>query len=110
MAGTYSYPHLKPYLTTTNPRIKVLQGHDDPKTGHDDWTNQSDQGAFHAKKIPFLYFGVEDHKDYHRSTDEYSRINKEFYVDAANAILEIIHNVDKNITIQKHFRDRQIMN
>ncbi|HEY0896360.1 MAG TPA: M28 family peptidase [Sphingobacteriaceae bacterium] len=110
VAGTYSYPHLKPYLLTSNPKIKVLQGHDDPKTGHDDWTNQSDQGAFHAKKIPFLYFGVEDHKDYHRSTDEYSRINKGFYVDAASAILEIINNLDKNITIQKHFRDRQIMN
>lgn len=110
VAGAFPYPHLKPYLLTTNPRIKVLQGHDDPKLGHDDWTNQSDQGAFHAKKIPFLYFGVEDHKDYHQPTDEYSRINKTFYVDAANAILEIINNVDKNITAQKYFRDRLIMN
>lgn len=110
VAGTFPYPHLKPYVMTSNSRIKVLQGHDDPKTGHNDWTNQSDQGAFHAKKIPFLYFGVEDHKDYHQSTDEYQNINKEFYVDAAQAILEIINNFDKNITAQKLFRDKQIMN
>jgi Zn-dependent M28 family amino/carboxypeptidase len=110
VAGTFSYPHLKPYLLTTNSKLKVLQGHDDPKLGNDDWTNQSDQAAFHARKIPFLYFGVEDHKDYHKPTDEYRNINRTFYADAAQAILEIINNLDKNITAQKHFRDRQIMN
>lgn len=110
VAGGFLYPHLKPFLITSNPRIKVLQGHDDPKLGHDDWTNQSDQGAFHARKIPFLYFGVEDHPDYHKSTDEFRKINKQFYIDASQAILEIINNYDKGITAQKHFRDRQIMN
>jgi len=110
VAGGFSYPHLKPFLITTNPKIKVIQGHDEPKLGHDDWTNQSDQGAFHAKKIPFLYFGVEDHQDYHKSTDEYRNINKQFYIEATQAILEIINNYDKNNTIQKQFRNRQIMN
>ena len=110
VAGAFSYPQLKPFLVTTNPKIKVLQGHDDPKLGSDDWTNQSDHGAFHARKIPFLYFGVEDHKDYHKSTDEYRNINKQFYIDATQAILEIINNYDKNITVQKQFRERQIMN
>lgn len=110
VAGTFPYPHLKPYIMNSNSKIKVLTGHDDPKQGHDDWTNQSDQGAFHAKKIPFLYFGVEDHKDYHKHTDEYQNINKEFFVDAANAILEIVNNYDKNITAQKLFKDRRKMN
>lgn len=103
--GTFKYPQLKPYFTTTNPNIKVLFGHDDPKLGRDDWTNQSDQGAFNAKNIPFIYFGVEDHKDYHKATDEFKNINKTFFVDAANAIQEVIINIDKQRDIQAIFRE-----
>ena len=91
--GTFKYPELKPFFVTTNPNIKVLFDHDDPKLGRDYWTNQSDQGAFNAKNIPFSYFGVEDHKDYHKATDEFQNINKTFFVDAANAIQEIIVNL-----------------
>jgi Zn-dependent M28 family amino/carboxypeptidase len=103
--GTFKYPELKPYFITTNPNIKVLFGHDDPKLGKEDWTNQSDQGAFNAKNIPFLYFGVEDHKDYHKATDDYQNINKAFFVDAANAIQEVIINIDKQRDIRAIFRE-----
>lgn len=107
--GTYHYPVLKSHVVSTNPNIKILFGHDVPGTGKEDWTKQSDQGAFNAKKIPFLYFGVEDHADYHRPTDDFSRINKEFYQNAVNAILEVVQNIDKSVTIQKIFRDKLIM-
>ncbi|TCC91874.1 M28 family peptidase [Pedobacter frigiditerrae] len=104
-AGTFKYPQLKKYLITTNPNLKMLLGHDDPKLGSDDWTNQSDQGAFNAKNIPFIYFGVEDHKDYHKATDEFKNINKTFFIDAANAIQEVIVNIDKQRDIQAIFRE-----
>ncbi|TKC06608.1 M28 family peptidase [Pedobacter polaris] len=105
-AGTFKYPELKSYLITTNGNLKLLLGHDDPKLGQDDWTNQSDQGAFNAKNIPFIYFGVEDHKDYHKATDEYQNINKTFFIDAANAIQEVIVNIDKQRDIQSIFREK----
>lgn len=104
--GTFKYPELKKYFTITNPDIKVLLGHDDPKQGNDDWTNQSDQGSFNAKNIPFIYFGVEDHKDYHKASDEYQNINKKFFNDAAEAILTIINNIDKERDIQQIFREK----
>jgi len=107
--GTFKYPQLKPFLITTNPNLKLLLGHDDPKLGHDDWTNQSDQGAFNAKNIPFIYFGVEDHKDYHKATDEFQNINKTFFIDAANAIQEIIVNIDKQRSIQTIFKENLMM-
>lgn len=103
--GTFKYPQLKPFLISSNPNLKLLLGHDDPKLGHDDWTNQSDQGAFNAKNIPFIYFGVEDHKDYHKATDEYQNINKQFFIDAANTIQEVIINIDKQRDIQAIFRE-----
>ena len=109
VAGTWHYPLLKAHVNNTNPEIKLLFGHDDPKLGKDDWTNQSDQGAFHARKIPFLYFGVEDHADYHRPTDDYSRIHKDFYQNVVNLILEVVKNIDKSVTIQQIYRDKLIM-
>ena len=109
VAGTFKYPNLKKYVDTTRKDIKVILGHDDPKLGHDDWTNQSDQGAFNAKNIPFLYFGVEDHKDYHKATDEYSTITKQFFSNAANAVLEVVKSIDKQSGIQQSLKDKMIM-
>ena len=100
-SGTFGHPELAPFITTTNPGLKLLLGHDDPKTGHDDWTNQSDQGAFNKVGIPFIYFGVEDHKDYHKETDEFSTVTKPFFIAASDAILEVIKNVDKAISVNK---------
>lgn len=96
--GTFAYPELKKYVTATVPGVKLLLGHDDPKLGHDDWTNQSDQGAFAAKKIPFLYFGVEDHKDYHKATDEFSTINTTFYTAAVKTVLGVAVRYDRATT------------
>jgi Zn-dependent M28 family amino/carboxypeptidase len=107
--GTFKYPTLKNYFYTTNPDLKVLFGHDDPKLGKDDWTDQSDQASFNNKNIPFIYFGVEDHKDYHKASDEYQNINKKFFIDASNAILEIINNLDKERDIQQLFHENQRM-
>jgi Zn-dependent M28 family amino/carboxypeptidase len=109
VCGTFSYPQLKPYIYTSVPNIKILTGHDDPATGREDWTDQSDQAAFHEKKIPFLYFGVEDHKDYHKASDEYKNINNTFFINATKAILEIIENIDKKRDMQKEFRDTHKM-
>ncbi|MCC7291645.1 MAG: M20/M25/M40 family metallo-hydrolase [Phycisphaerales bacterium] len=47
------------------------------KFDHPEWTYQSDHYVFFAEKIPFIYFGVEDHPDYHRPTDTADKINRE---------------------------------
>lgn len=105
-AGTFTNPQLKKYLTHTQPNVKIMLGHDNPEFNVDDWTNQSDQGAFHAKGIPFLYFGVEDHKDYHKASDKFQNIQPAFFIDAAEAILEIVDNVDKDRDIQSMYKQK----
>nr|WP_199158939.1 M28 family peptidase [Pedobacter sp. ASV2] len=109
VCGTFKYPELKKYVVNNNPKIKVLLGHDDPKLGHEDWTNQSDQGAFNSKNIPFLYFGVEDHKDYHQSTDKFETITQSFFNDAANAVLEVAKNVDRQTGLQLSLKNKTMM-
>jgi Zn-dependent M28 family amino/carboxypeptidase len=94
-AGTHLFPGLQKFLINPGQKIKLIAGHDNPKSRRSDWTQQSDEGAFYDKGIPFIYFGVEDHADYHKPTDDYENINKEFYINAVDVILEIIKRVDK---------------
>jgi Zn-dependent M28 family amino/carboxypeptidase len=65
--------------------VKLLMGHDEG-SGGDDWTNLSDHSAFNQKGIPFLYIGVEDHADYHQTTDTYQKINYSSYIENCNMI------------------------
>jgi Zn-dependent M28 family amino/carboxypeptidase len=95
VAGTYHYPELKPYVERVRDgaRVSLPFGHDSPDLPQD-WTTSSDHSAFHEVGIPFLYFGVEDHPDYHRPTDDVGRINQEFYVAAVEAILDVLLEID----------------
>jgi len=100
IAGTYHYPDLKKPLEEVAKRapITVLFGHDKPVAvagGVEDWTSQSDHGPFHAAKIPFIYFGVEDHADYHKPTDTADKINRGFFVDVAETILDAVLALDR---------------
>lgn len=99
-AGTSHTPSLRKVLEPVNARagIKVLFGHD-TGGGQDDWTSQSDHGAFHAAGIPFLYFGVEDHPDYHRPTDTADKIDKAFFFQSALAVLNAVSAIDRALPL-----------
>lgn len=98
-SGTFKHPELRHVIdgADKNTGIKILFGHDSPDAGKDDWTMQSDQGPFAKENIPFIYFGVEDHKDYHKPTDTFENINKDFYFGASTAILNSIIKLDRNL-------------
>ena len=86
--GPKRYPTLVPYLARTacGAPVALMLGHDKGWSGADDWTMQSDQGEFSAVGIPFVYFGVEDHPDYHKPTDDVSRIDPGFFLGSSRAI------------------------
>ena len=98
--GTYAYPVLKPYIAraVAGGRVKLLIGHEGPGVARsDDWTTQSDHGAFTARKIPFLYFGVEDHPGYHKPSDEFAQITPAFFANAAETVLDVLLDLDRNL-------------
>ena len=76
--------------------ITLTYGHDG-KDGLQDWTKSSDHYPFFNAGIPFIYFGVEDHPDYHKVSDEFSKVNKSFYVQASSYILNTSVSLDKTI-------------
>lgn len=93
VSGTAHYPFLRPIAEAASKAsgVNVSYGHDtkDLKPG-DDWTNSSDHGPFHAKGVPFVYLGVEDHPDYHKSGDDADKVDPAFYrrsVEFAAALL-----------------------
>jgi Zn-dependent M28 family amino/carboxypeptidase len=98
-AGPGKYPALAPLVEQTIGCARGLTltiGHDGvgAYTGGEDWTNQSDQGAFHAKGIPFVYFGEEDHPDYHRVGDSADRLMPGFYAAAVRAVADFVFRFD----------------
>jgi len=95
-SGAFHSPRVKTLLTPVAARapIRLLFGHDDPKTGRDDWTQQSDHGVFHTAGVPFVYVGVEDHPDYHRPSDTPDRIDADVFGKAALTILDALRALD----------------
>jgi hypothetical protein len=100
VAGTSPRPALAAVLQPVAARapVSLRFGHDKPSPAGgpmDDWTMQSDHGVFHAQGIPFVYFGVEDHEDYHKPTDSADKIDPEFFRLAAETILDSIDALDR---------------
>jgi len=99
-AGTYHTPDLLPWVERVAGRapLTLRTGHDRPDLPPgDDWTMASDHGAFHEAGIPFLYFGVEDHPDYHRPTDTFENIQPGFYVRAVRTVLDFVRVADESL-------------
>lgn len=85
VTGTYQNPYFRPVLERIAPRANVTLafGKDTPEDkGADNWVEASDHGAFHRAGLPFLYFGVNYHPDYHRPTDDFEKINPAVFQDS----------------------------
>jgi Zn-dependent M28 family amino/carboxypeptidase len=100
-AGTSYTPSLKPLLeqATRRSTVHVKLGHDRSflrAPAIDNWTDSSDHGPFHDAGVPFLYFGVDDHPDYHAPTDTYEKVNKDFYGRVAALIVDVAVVLDKS--------------
>lgn len=97
VAGAAQSPQFRPLLDSLAAAAPVVLklGHDRKGVpGEEDWSGSSDHGPFHAAGIPFLYFGVEDHKDYHKSTDDPETLTPVFFGKAVGTILEALRRVD----------------
>ena len=99
-AGAYHRPELAPLLEeiAASAPITLKLGHDDPSLGPDDWTQQSDHALFHRAGIPFVYFGVEDHPDYHQPTDVFETIPQDFFLGSVETVVMAADRLDEALT------------
>ncbi|SOS47913.1 conserved hypothetical protein [Tenacibaculum dicentrarchi] len=93
--GTRYTPKLKETITSLDKvgEVELLTGHEG-LDNLENWTNSSDHAAFYKKNIPFIYFGVPDHEDYHKHTDVYDNIDQQFTVDAIQTMLNVFTKLD----------------
>lgn len=101
-SGTSHTPALRPVLeaVAADAPVDVRLGHDRPGAPEgDDWTQSSDHWAFHERGIPFVYFGVEDHPDYHRPTDDFERVDPGEYMAAVRTIMTALRALDRTLPL-----------
>lgn len=106
VSGGAKSPALKARLETlakTAP-VTLKLGHDTNAQGlTNNWTNQSDHYAFAQKNIPWVYFGVEDHPDYHKATDDFSAIPQDFFKRSVATVIAASRLLDSDLfAIDKH--------
>jgi Zn-dependent M28 family amino/carboxypeptidase len=99
--GSGRHPALRPVLEAAArcAPVSLRLGHDTPGTGPEDWTLLSDQGPFHQAGIPFVYFGVDDHPDYHKPTDDAERIDAGFYRRSVATISAALRRLDASAAV-----------
>ena len=59
----------------------------DQGDGREDWTLLSDHAAFFRAGIPHLYFGVEDHPDYHQPGGDFDKIDPEWFLQSVDSVI-----------------------
>ena len=95
--GVHHWPFLKPYLEkVAQPPVVLAFGHDTPDDPQD-WTRDSDHFVFHQAGIPWIYFGVEDFDQHHRTTDDPATINRELLTGAAVTAIRAVQQFDLHL-------------
>ncbi|WP_372624916.1 M20/M25/M40 family metallo-hydrolase [Arsukibacterium sp.] len=100
--GSYQQPWLTPLLQKLQQQsaVKIIAGHDRPwyRAGNtQDWTLSSDHGVFFQQQVPFIYFGVADHEDYHTVRDTADKVDRDFYAQVSESILSFIQLLDQRL-------------
>jgi len=103
-AGASHTPELRPILEDLAEvaPLELRLGHDRPRSPDgQDWSGSSDHASFGGVGIPWVYFGVEDHADYHEPTDDVERIDPDELTSAVQTILMGIRALDAALPLEK---------
>ena len=90
LTGARRYPALLGELERHFNKLQFVHHRGLPRTARSnpryDWPNASDHGPFHRAGIAYLFFGGQEHPQYHTPDDTWQRIEPEFLAMAMQAI------------------------
>ena len=90
LTGAKRYPTLLEELERHFNKLQFVHHRGLPRTARNnprhDWPNASDHGPFHRAGIAYLFFGGQEHPQYHTPGDTWQRIQPEFLTMAMQAI------------------------
>jgi len=87
-------------LLSNNAEIKIKRGfkkNRDKSYSKTNWVNASDHALFNRNQIPFIYFGVGEHKNYHSVRDDFDNVNLPFFIHACQSIFQYMTFFDEFI-------------
>lgn len=97
-SGAHHWPDMKPTLSSIAERAPVeLKMGFDEGDGREDWTLLSDHAAFFRAGIPHVYFGVEDHPDYHKPSDDFDKIDQEWFLKSIDTVVMVAAAMDDQL-------------
>jgi len=98
-SGTHHWPDMKPMVSEVAAAapVEIRMGFDEGD-GREDWTLLSDHAAFFRAGIPHIYFGVEDHPDYHKPTDDFDRIDQDWFLRSVESVVMTASMMDDKLT------------
>ena len=98
LTGAKVFPDLVKWLQVSYPELQFLphSGPSNMRRGSPryHWPGVSDHGPFYRADIPYLFFGGQEHPQYHTEDDMWQRIEPEFLQMALSAILATVDWVD----------------
>ncbi|WP_082585057.1 M20/M25/M40 family metallo-hydrolase [Caulobacter sp. Root655] len=100
VSGAGPQPYLRPVLdgVAKTALVTLKLGHDTDADGQqNNWTMQSDQGPFAAAGVPWVYFGVEDHPEYHQPTDDFDTMPQDFFKRAVATVVSATRALDDDL-------------
>lgn len=100
VSGASPFPFLKPILVKVAATAKVTLklGHDTDADGKENnWATQSDHYAFGEKGVPWVYFGIEDHPEYHRPTDDFATVPQDFFKRSVATVVQASLALEKDL-------------
>lgn len=84
-------------------KFRVKRGFNQERTSginkRTNWNMASDHGAFHQAKIPFIYYGVGTHENYHSENDNYENANLEFFHKSVNFVYMQLKHIDMQLLL-----------
>lgn len=100
VTGTHQHPRFRPLIENLPPvgPVSLAFGKDTPAdTGADNWVYASDHAVFHRAGLPFLYFGVEYHPDYHRPSDDFENVTPAVFAASTELAINAFRRLDQGL-------------
>ena len=97
-SGASHWPALKPMIEgiAVDASIELKMGFDTGE-GRNNWTMASDHGVFFRAGVPHLYLGVEDHPDYHKPSDDFERVDQDWFLKSVDTVVSVAIAADEKL-------------
>jgi Zn-dependent M28 family amino/carboxypeptidase len=97
-SGTHHWPDMVPRVEAVAETAPVtIQRGFDQGEARDDWTLLSDHAVFFRAGIPHIYFGVEDHPDYHQPSDDFENVDREWFLKSVDTLIMVSEAMDEDL-------------